>query len=416
MKYRKFLVKNRDLFDSTPWLLKMVNYAIDYIPFYKNNIKGGYVTSIEDFRQKVPLISKDEIMSNWDDFVLPDYPRRKVIEGTTGGTSGKPLRLLIPKNRYVVEQNMMNMLWENIGWKGHIRGVIRNAHLKPTQIYKVNPLKKEIIFDGFRTDEYYYEDIYNVLRKFNIQYIHAYPSSAYQFCLFLKRTKKLIGPIKGFLCGSEGLTPLQEQLIKGDLGIPIYNWYGHSEKLVLGGSCRGNSAIHIEPSYGYFELIDENGDEVKKIGQLGEIVGTSLHNVYMPLIRYRTGDFAEYAGDYCPFCKRKVKLIRNVQGRWNNNKIYLTDGSYVSTTALNLHSDLYNFIEGMQYVQNRKGELNIYLVKGDNYNSKIEDQLKLHFMNALYGKCDFKFIYTEVIEKEPNGKFLTLKQFAQIEN
>lgn len=416
VKYRRFFSRNWTEFDNCTLLLKMANYAIKNIPFYKRNNTNEYINSIEDFKQKVPLINKDIIMANWHDFVLPNYPRCKVREGTTGGTSGKPLRLLTPRNRYIVEQNTMNALWKNIGWKGHIRGVIRNAHLGSTEIYQVNPLKKEIIFDGFRTDMSYYEKVYNVLKKLNIQYIHAYPSSAYQFSLFLKKTKKPVGFIKGFLCGSESLTSLQEKIIKDELGIPVYNWYGHSEKLILGGPCKGNDAIHIEPSYGFFELVDKKGNEIEKVGQIGEIVGTSLHNMYMPFMRYMTGDFAEYAGSYCPFCKRKVKLIRNIQGRRDINKIYLKEDTYVSITALNLHSDLYNFIEGMQYVQLKKGELKIYLIKGENYHSKIEDKLKEHFLKALLNKCDFEFIYTNKIENEPNGKFLPLKQFIQTEN
>lgn len=416
VKYKRFFSRNWTEFDNCTLLLKMANYAIKNIPFYKRNNTNEYINSIEDFKQKVSLINKDIIMANWHDFVLPNYPRCKVREGTTGGTSGKPLRLLTPRNRYIVEQNTMNALWENIGWKGHIRGVIRNAHLGSTEIYQVNPLKKEIIFDGFRTDMSYYEKVYNVLKKLNIQYIHAYPSSAYQFSLFLKKTKKPVGFIKGFLCGSESLTSLQEKIIKDELGIPVYNWYGHSEKLILGGPCKGNDAIHIEPSYGFFELVDKKGNEIEKVGQIGEIVGTSLHNMYMPFMRYMTGDFAEYAGSYCPFCKRKVKLIRNIQGRRDINKIYLKEDTYVSITALNLHSDLYNFIEGMQYVQLKKGELKIYLIKGENYHSKIEDKLKEHFLKALLNKCDFEFIYTNKIENEPNGKFLPLKQFIQTEN
>ena len=195
----------------------------------------------------------------------------------------------------------------------------------------------------------------------------------------------------------------------------VYNWYGHSEKLVLGGPCMQNDAIHIEPTYGYFELIDDQGNNIKKEGQVGEIVGTSLHNPYMPMVRYRTGDFAEYAGDYCPHCKRHLPLIRNIQGRRDINKIYLSDGTYVSITILgsNLQSDLCTHINGMQYVQNRKGFLEIYLVKGEKYSDEVESRLQEHFNLALADKCEYKIIYMEKLIKERNGKFLPLKQLIE---
>jgi phenylacetate-CoA ligase len=131
----------------------------------------------------------------------------------------------------------------------------------------------------------------------------------------------------------------------------------------------------------------------------------------MAFIRYRTGDFAEYVGNYCEECKRNLILIKNIQGRWDSNKIFLNDDSYVSITALNLHSDLYNFIEGLQYFQYEKGKLKINIVKGKLYDLRVENKFKAHFDRSLLGKCEYQIIYVQETIKEKNGKFLPLKQF-----
>ena len=413
IKYRVFFKKNYHFYDNNISLFSAVNNSLRSIPFYLiNNIPN--IQTNEEFKKLIPIIDKLTIMNNRELFILPDYNKSKTVEGTTGGTSGKPLRLLIPKNRYIVELNTMNSMWKNVGWKGEIRGVIRNKQLTNNQIFIVNPFKKEIIFDGFNTDDDYYEKIYQTLVKYKIKFIHCYPSSAYQFSLFLKKYKKDTSLFKAFLCGSEGLTDLQYNLIKNELGINIYNWYGHSEKLVLGGPCKNNDAIHIEPTYGYFELLDENNNEITTPGELGEIVGTSINNPYMPFIRYRTGDYAEYVGNYCESCKRHLILIKNIQGRWDSNKIFLNDNTYVTITALNLHSDLYHYIEGMQYIQKEKGKLEIYLVRGNEYNTDVENRFKVHFENSLKGKCTFELIYIQETLKEKNGKFLPLKQLTKL--
>ena len=163
-------------------------------------------------------------------------------------------------------------------------------------------------------------------------------------------------------------------------------------------------------------MIDDQENKIKKEGQVGEIVGTALHNPYMPMIRYRTGDFAEYAGDYCPHCKRYLPLIRNIQGRRAVNRIYLSDGTYVSITVLNLHverSDLYTYINGMQYVQNRKGFLKIYLVKGEGFSDAVERKFQEYFDLSFADKCEFEIIYIEKLIKEKNGKFLPLRQLIK---
>ena len=411
-RYRKNRIqKNYFDFNQVDDLLRIVNNSILDIPFYREEYSTP-ISTLKEFYERIEFIDKDIVMSNWEDFILPGVTEKEIIAGTTGGTSGKPLKLVLPKNRYVFELATMYTMWKNVGWDGQTRAVIRNRHLKDNQPFTVNPIKKEIIFDGFRTSNAYYFKVYSILRRYKIGFIHAYPSSAYQFASFLDREKLDVGFIKAFLCGSEALLPEHKELIKQRLGINIYHWYGHSEKLVLGGYCKGSDLIHIEPTYGYFELIDENGNPINEIGKTGEIVGTTLHNPYMPLIRYRTGDYAEYAGNYCSECKRHLPLLKNITGRWDINRIFLKDCTYITITALNLHNDLYSYIEGMQYIQKEKGKLEILLIKGPAYDTEIEDRFIDHFDKSFNHKCEFQIKYVSSLEKEPNGKFLPLKQYV----
>ena len=67
----------------------------------------------------------------------------------------------------------------------------------------------------------------------------------------------------------------------------------------------------------------------------------------------------------------------------------------------------------MQYVQYEKGELEIKLIKNDSYSNVIEHKFIQHFKGAFNGKCDFEMQYVNKIEKEPNGKFLPLKQLIK---
>lgn len=410
-RYRKNrLIKNYQNFDNSSELLNAVNKAIKDVPFYKRKY-GGELLYIKEFRERINFIDKDVVMNNWGEFLLPNYKKNKTTEGTTGGTSGKPLRLLLPRNRFIFELATMYKMWEVLDWKGEARAILKNAKFNTIKTYKVDPVKKEVVFDGFKSADEHYQFVYDTLIKLNLKFIHAYPSSIYQFALFLDKNKLDISFIKGVFCGSEAFLPEQENLIVHKLGLNVFSWYGHSEKLVLGGRCKNNEAIHIEPSYGYFELIDEKGNVINKKGEIGEIVGTTLHNKYMPLIRYKTGDFAVYVGDYCQDCNRSLPLIKSIQGRWDNNKIYLNDNSYVSSTALNLHSSLFSYIEGMQYIQYEIGKLEIKIIKSDSFSDLIEEKFITHFKAAFNGKCRFKLNYVDKIEKETNGKFLALKQF-----
>jgi phenylacetate-CoA ligase len=406
-QYKLFLKKNRLNYDNTQDLLELVNKSIDSIPYYRK-LGIDKVNDIANFEKTMPFIDKDIIMENWDDFILPGLNKKLVIEGSTGGTSGKPLKLVIPKNRHIVELNTIFAMWKNVGWNGETRAVIRNAKLKPSEYFRVDPLRKEIIFDGFRTTDSYYKKVYETIIKYNLQFIHAYPSSAYQFALFLKKGSLDVSMIKAFFCGSEGLLPEQKELIQNQLGIKIYHWYGHSEKLVLGGFCSHNDLIHVEPTYGHFELIDENDEPITEPGEIGEIVGTTYHNPYMPLIRYRTGDFAEYAGDYCKDCGRHMTLLRKIYGRWDKNKIYRQDGSYITSTALNLHGEVYDKIDGLQYFQETAGKLEVRVIKGNKFKEETLRELQKHYQRAFGSNNTIEIKFVQKLEKLPNGKFQNL--------
>ena len=67
----------------------------------------------------------------------------------------------------------------------------------------------------------------------------------------------------------------------------------------LAGECECSKNYHIFFEYGYFELVDENGNVIEDANKQGEIVVTSFEMTAMPLIRYKTGDFAEYVAGKC---------------------------------------------------------------------------------------------------------------------
>ncbi|MFZ0159062.1 MAG: hypothetical protein WAL50_08555 [Kineosporiaceae bacterium] len=404
--YRDLLARNHTQYDATEALLAAVNRALTEVPFYRRYRADGEIRSIEEFEQRIGFTDRDLVGERWSQFTAAGTDLSRYERITTGGTSGKPLELLAPRDRHVIELATMHALWGRAGYDFDVRAVMRNHRLGSGKLFTVNPVTRELIFDGFRLDPDYFAAVYDVIVGHGIRFIHCYPSTAHEFATFVVESGRDLSGVEAFLSGSENVFPHQRELIENRLGVRFYTWYGHTEKLVLAGECARSTDYHVEPTYGYFELVDDDGEVIREPGRVGEIVGTALHNPGMPLIRYRTGDVAEYVGDHCPHCDRRLPLIRNIRGRWAGDRVYNADGTFVTTTALNLHNDLYRVIHGLQYVQEAKGELNVLVVKSPDFRERHERALTEHFRGRLAADTRIDIRYVDRLIRKENGKFV----------
>ena len=101
---------------------------------------------------------------------------------------------------------------------------------------------------------------------------------------------------------------------------PVYDSYGHLERTVAISQCP-SGRYHIHADYGFVQLIKPEGDcqvpiRLEAEQSVAEVVGTSLHNLSMPLIRYRTGDLVivDSRQTRCP-CGRAFPIIHSIVGR-----------------------------------------------------------------------------------------------------
>ena len=101
--------------DEEKALLDVVNFAIKNVEYYRKRYAGVEIKTIEDFKSKIGFIDKDEVMVHWDEFIADNIDWTKNNVGTTGGTSGKSLKLVTPTNRYLREAVFIEKCWGKYG-------------------------------------------------------------------------------------------------------------------------------------------------------------------------------------------------------------------------------------------------------------------------------------------------------------
>ncbi len=264
--YKEFLSENCRAYDNLPYLLNAVNRAISEVDHYRDLYRGRRIGSRAEFEDVIGFIDKDTVLANFDRFISSAINPTDYDTGTTGGTSGKPLTFISPKSRFVVELATMHSLWERAGYNFDVRAVIRNHRLAEGREAIINPLTREVIFDGFRSTNDYFETHtapYGASLRFALSTATLpQPANLPPICIRMDGIPK---GISVFLSGSENISDYQRELIQDRLGIRFDNWYGHSEKLILAGYCAGSDAYHVEPTYGYFELVDDSGRVIREL-------------------------------------------------------------------------------------------------------------------------------------------------------
>lgn len=94
---------------------------------------------------------------------------------------------------------------------------------------------------------------------------------------------------------------------------PVIEWYSLTETGPIGYACPAGSGYHQLPADLYLEALDPQGQPVPP-GERGEITVTGGRNPFLPLLRYRTGDWGRLDHTPCA-CGDPMPRLLELEGR-----------------------------------------------------------------------------------------------------
>ncbi len=374
-------------------LRAVLEFAVQEVPFYRS--LGGIVARLRpsEALKEFPLLSKESVQQKFESLIPRSIHKIAHHERTTGGYSGNQLRFLEDDSTYAREMGFMHSQWARVGYttqskKATFRGV-RFARITDSCFWQENPIHNELQFSPFHMSEATLGRYVERLMQYQPEFIHGYPSAVDCLAEYVLRhdlAGKMPG-IRAVLLGSEACSKTQRDRIEGAFRARIYTWYGHSERTVLGGECEFCTAYHAFPGYGVLEILRDDGTACD-IGEQGEIVGTGFLNRSMPLIRYRTDDYATRESSECE-CGRRWDRFSNVESR-RTLEGFLSgkNGTKISVAALNMHGDLFKNVVRYQYYQRMQGQLIIRVIPNSIYSPADEDKIIAEHMHKLWGEMD----------------------------
>lgn len=394
-------------------LSQVLHFAVEKIPAYKH-LKA----SVERFRpfdalQEFPHISKDNLQDRIFDYLPDNFSQIQHYETSTGGTSGNQLKVYLDDDSQSVELAFMHRQWKRVGYsprkrKATFRGVTFKG-LMPGVYWQHNPVYNELQFSPFAMNEDTLGAYIDELMHYNPAFLHGYPTAIDMVAEYVLRHQRqgFLPDLKAVLLGSEGATIAQRDRIEEAFRTRVYSWYGHSERVVLAGECERNSTYHHFPDYGYLEIVNDAGQSCDKDGERGEIVGTGFYNRCMPLIRYRTGDYATRLDQVCE-CGRKWDRFTEVEGRRKQDMLLGRNGEKISLAALNMHGLLFERVTRYQYFQEKKGAFVLKIQPAQGFAESDRKGIEDAYSNKVGDSLDCKVELVREIPLTARGKLKML--------
>ena len=394
-------------------LAAVLQFAVAQVPAYQHlrGVVEKYAPC--EALKAFPLLDKDTVQANQELYLPYDFHKIPHYETTTGGTSGNQLKIYVDDCSQSVETAFMHRQWARVGYtpyhcKATFRGV-SFSKLKPGVFWQHNPIYNELQFSPFHMSEANLGAYVEQLIQFRPSYLHGYPSALDVLAEYVLR-HALIGKlpkISAVLLGSEGASSGQRERIENAFQTRVYSWYGHSERVVLAGECEMTRAYHHFPDYGILEIVDDQGHLCEKEGERGEIVGTGLYNRCMPLIRYRTGDYATRLSSQCA-CGRNWDRFTDVEGRWKQDMVIGTNGTRISLAALNMHGPLFERIVRYQYYQDKPGICVLKIMTAPGFTDQDRNMIETTYQKKVGEEVRFVVQSVDTIPLTARGKLKIL--------
>jgi phenylacetate-CoA ligase len=404
-------------------LQAMVQHAYENVPYYRRvfddrRLKPSDISTLRDV-QKLPLLTKEDVRSNSEDFVARNVAPERLEYYTTGGSTGVPLGVYHDKyTTYPREQAFILRQWSWAGYRFGDRfvtlrdAVINKLEKDGTRAWSTyNSHDNEIVFSSTEMSEENMYKYVELIEKFRPRFIHAFPSSLEVLTKFMRRHGVSDIKVDGIFCSSETLYPRQRELIESQFGCKIFDFYSLTEFVVGLVECGQHEGYHVNMEYGLLELVDKNGDLITETGTLGRIVGTGFGNYCMPLLRYATDDLAVYAAGKCS-CRRESTLVAQLKGRLQEFVVSKT-GKLVPFLALyDSRATVWAKFREVKFIQEKEGELAIEVARTPSFSESEIAQELLRSQYEVLGEEEFsiKIRFVNRVYRTQRGKLLFLEQ------
>ena len=383
-KYLHFLKKSqywsREQIDNfqNERLKLLIAHAYENVPFYREQMDKFGITPVdiqtkEDLRL-LPIITKAIIKKEGiERFTAINVPKKEIIRSASSGSTGEPLYYLRTKEDYSINIAASLRGWYDAGWQ------LGDRYIKLSQNPRKNPIKR---LQDYVTNNLYlatnpltdenFAYILQQIEDYRPKIIRCYPDPLLLLARYKHAHPQFSWSPKAIMTTGNTLFPETRKEIEEAFECKIFDSY----------SCEGNSCVfectthtcyHSTEEYGISEVIDEQGNPIKK--GVGRLISTSLWNMIHPFIRYDTQDFVEVDDTPCECGREHLKILR-IQGRDNDVLVMPSGRQFIVHNFTGFFQtdipELKRAVDQFQVIKKKNGNVVFRLVVNKNYDVEVE--------------------------------------------
>lgn len=360
--------------------------------------------------ENYPVIAKEDLLADRAG-LYPNGGRRQPWWplGKTSGTSGTPLEVFRSLDSVVWEEAFNLQFWAWAGFApGQPQAVLRGDQAAPAErqvppFWLWDRFGRQLFVSTRHLSAATAVPMLDAIAASQAQMLRAYPSSSFE----LARQAEASGHglrLRAVVTGSEPLYPLQREQLERAFGCTVFDFYGMAERTAYAGQCE-QGFYHLNPEYSWVEILNEAG---RATDDFGYVVGTTLRNRVMPLVRYRIADRARWIKGDCP-CGRHYPRIELSSGKVED-QLFDREGTAVSASIITFAFKGLAHIRKSQVAQTGPGQWEIRVVPDHGYTEADGEALRANIAAYVSDKLEVSVRLMDDIALQPSGKFKWVAQ------
>ncbi len=351
-----------------------------------------------------PVVDKDTIRQNLDDFLSSEFRRDTLHTSSTSGSTGTPFVAYWDREKKARNDADTLYFWRRIGyvvgnplvycriWNAHNRKSLLAAYAKNIRMLDVSDvsdtgLKKML------------DELGRVSGSVTVM---CYGSIVELLASYCQRTGRSLSDsgIHVILSISEALSDEARLYFKNEQNVDIVRRYSDQECGILAQEFKNTNVYFINDASYHIEILNFDDDSPVSPGECGRIVLTDLYNRAMPFIRYDTGDVGA-AGDV------SGRTLTRIEGR-KRDLIRNTQGEVVYPGVISILFWQYRDIIQYQFIQRGAKQYRIRINCGSDRYAR-EDAICRDVRHYMGEDAEIEFEYTTEIPVLASGKRKTIE-------